>query len=187
MCNFWPSGLPISAWVLNGLRGHTATRNPRFNGQIQGHRPTGPADCLCHGHLGMWYPAPSVHWLTEQDEVQVVGAGLPRCWGRVSASQPGTEAAQKPRSVRASLLLGFPGSSDGKAFAYNAGDLGTWVWSLGQEDPLKEGIATHSSIHAWKIPWTKELSGLQSMGLQRVDTTEWLHFTSLFNIVSLHA
>ena len=40
----------------------------------------------------------------------------------------------------------------------------TWVWSLGQEDPLEKGVATYSSILAWKIPWTKELGGIQSMG-----------------------
>ena len=43
-----------------------------------------------------------------------------------------------------------------------------WVRSLGQGEPLKEGIATHSSILAWRIPWTEEPCGLQSMGLQRV-------------------
>ena len=43
-----------------------------------------------------------------------------------------------------------------------------WVCSLGQGDPLKEEMATHSSILSWKIPWTEEPSGLQSMGLQRV-------------------
>ena len=43
-----------------------------------------------------------------------------------------------------------------------------WVRSLGQEDPLEKGIATHSSILAWRIPWTKETGGLQSMGCQRV-------------------
>ena len=37
----------------------------------------------------------------------------------------------------------------------------TWVQSLGQEDPLEKGMATHSSILAWRIPWTKEPSGLQ--------------------------
>ena len=41
------------------------------------------------------------------------------------------------------------------------------VRSLGQEDPLEEEIATHSSILAWKIPWTDEPGGLQSTGLQR--------------------
>ena len=44
----------------------------------------------------------------------------------------------------------------------------TWVRSLGREDPLEKGIATHSSILAWKIPWTEEPGGLQSMGSQRV-------------------
>ena len=44
----------------------------------------------------------------------------------------------------------------------------TQVQSLGQEDPLEEEMATHFSILAWRIPWTEEPGGLQSMGLQRV-------------------
>ena len=44
----------------------------------------------------------------------------------------------------------------------------TWVRSLGQEDPLEKGMATHSSILAWRIPWTEELGRLQSMGCPRV-------------------
>ena len=44
----------------------------------------------------------------------------------------------------------------------------TYVPSLGQEDTLEKGMAIHSSILAWRIPWTKEPGGLQSMGLQRV-------------------
>ena len=47
----------------------------------------------------------------------------------------------------------------------------TWVRSLGGEDPLEKGMATHSSILAWRISWTEEPGGLQSMGSQR-DTTE---------------
>ena len=43
-----------------------------------------------------------------------------------------------------------------------------WVTSLGEEDPLKEGMATHSSILAWRIPWTGETGRLQSIGSQRV-------------------
>ena len=43
-----------------------------------------------------------------------------------------------------------------------------WVRSLCQEDPLEEGIATHSSVLGWKIPWTEEPGRLQSMGSQRV-------------------
>ena len=44
----------------------------------------------------------------------------------------------------------------------------TWVRSLGQEDSLEEGMATHSSILAWRIPWIDEPGGLQSTGSQRV-------------------
>ena len=47
----------------------------------------------------------------------------------------------------------------------------TWVRSLGQEDPLEKGTATHSSILAWRIPWIQEPDGLQFVGSQR-DTTE---------------
>ena len=43
-----------------------------------------------------------------------------------------------------------------------------WVWSLGQEDLLEKEMATHSSIPAWRIPWTEEPGGLKSIGLQRV-------------------
>ena len=42
------------------------------------------------------------------------------------------------------------------------------VQSLGREDPLEEGMATHSSILAWRVPWTEEPGGLQSMGSRRV-------------------
>ena len=44
----------------------------------------------------------------------------------------------------------------------------TWVWPLGWEDPLEEGMTNHSSILAWRIPWTEQPGGLQSMGSQRV-------------------
>ena len=44
----------------------------------------------------------------------------------------------------------------------------TWVRSLGQEDPLEKGMATHSGILTWRIPWTEEPGGLQSTGSQRV-------------------
>ena len=45
----------------------------------------------------------------------------------------------------------------------------TWVWSLGEEDPLKKEMATHSSILAWEISRTEEPGGLQYMGLQKSD------------------
>ena len=86
----------------------------------------------------------------------------------------------------------FPGGSDGKESACNAGDTvdvglipglaslvaqrlkrlpamrETRVQSLGQEDPLEKEMATHSSILAWRIPWMEEPGRLQSMGSQRV-------------------
>ena len=54
--------------------------------------------------------------------------------------------------------------------------LETWVQSLGWEDPLEKGTATHSSILAWRIPRTKEPGGLQAMGLQRVARPHDFHF-----------
>ena len=45
---------------------------------------------------------------------------------------------------------------------------GAWLQSLSWEDPLEKGMATHSNILAWRVPWTEEPGGLQSIGLQRV-------------------
>ena len=52
----------------------------------------------------------------------------------------------------------------------------TWVRSLGREDPVEKEMATYSSTLAWKSPWTEEPDRLQSMGSQKSDTTEQLHF-----------
>ena len=49
-----------------------------------------------------------------------------------------------------------------------------WILSMGRDKALEEGMATHSSIPAWRIPWTEEPGRLQSIGLQRADTTERL-------------
>ena len=64
--------------------------------------------------------------------------------------------------------LGFPCGSAVKNLPAVQEPPETRVPSLGEEDPLEEGMATHSSILAWRVPWTEEPSGLQSMGLQRV-------------------
>ena len=65
--------------------------------------------------------------------------------------------------------MGFPGGASGKEPACQCQRLKeTGIQSLGWEDPLKEEMATHSSILAWRIPWTEEPVGLQSMGSQRV-------------------
>ena len=61
--------------------------------------------------------------------------------------------------------MGFPGGSDGKASACNVGDLGSIP---GSGRCLEKGMAIHSSILAWRIPWTEEPGWLQSMESQRV-------------------
>ena len=71
------------------------------------------------------------------------------------------------------VYMGFPNGSEGKESACNVGDAGS-TWDrprnlLFQEDPLEKGMITHSSILvAWRILWTEEPGGLQSMGSQRV-------------------
>ena len=55
----------------------------------------------------------------------------------------------------------------------------TWVQSLGQEDPLEKGMATHSRIFVWRISWTEEPGRLPSMGLQRVGHN-WTHFLKVW-------
>ena len=69
---------------------------------------------------------------------------------------------------------GFPGDSVGKESACNAGDT---FWSLGHQDLLKEGMATHFNILAWSILRTEEPGGLQPMGSQKVrhDWSNWTH------------
>ena len=59
------------------------------------------------------------------------------------------------------VFLGFPYGSAGKESTYNVGDLGLIP---GWEDPLEKGKATHSSILAWRIPWTTESMGSQRVG-----------------------
>ena len=65
------------------------------------------------------------------------------------------------------VFLGFLGGSHGKESTRNVGDLGL-IPGLYWEDPLEKGKATHSSILAWRIPWTEEPGRLQSVGLQRI-------------------
>ena len=75
------------------------------------------------------------------------------------------------------LKIGFSGSSDGKESACNAGALGSIP---GSQVPLEKGMATHSSIFAWRIPWTEKPGGLQSMGFcKEQDTNEQLTHTKL--------
>ena len=69
---------------------------------------------------------------------------------------------------------GFPGGSAVNNWPVMQKTQDTQVQSLGREDPLEEGMATHSSILAWRIPWTEEPGGLQSIASKELDTTEGL-------------
>ena len=91
---------------------------------------------------------------TETDSrTQRADLRLPRGWGK-EEGQTGRRVGRA--SLVAQMVKNQPAMQE------------TWVRSLGWEDPLEEGMATHSSILAWRIPWTEEPGRLQSMGLQRV-------------------
>ena len=62
-------------------------------------------------------------------------------------------------------MRGFLGGSDGKESTHNVGNPGS---SLGREDPLEKGMTTHSSVLAWRIPWTEEPGRLWPIAMQRV-------------------
>ena len=70
------------------------------------------------------------------------------------------------------ILMDFSGGASGKGPTANAGDTETWVWSLGWEDPLEEGMATHSSILAWKSHGQRNQVGYSPLGLKELDMTE---------------
>ena len=81
-------------------------------------------------------------------------------------------------------MEGFLGDSEVKLSTCNAGDLGSIP---GQEDPLEKEMATHSSILAWRIPWTEEPGGLQFTGLQTVrhNWATFFHFILYMNYSSI--
>ena len=88
-------------------------------------------------------------------------------------SQSQTRLKQLSSSSSSSIeTIGLPWWLSSKESTCNAGNAGDatqmWVRSLGQEDPLEKEIATHSSILAWRIPWTEDPGRLQSTGSQRV-------------------
>ena len=68
--------------------------------------------------------------------------------------------------------MSFPGGSAVKILPAMQETREMQIQTLGQKDPLEKGIAIHSSILAWRIPWTEKAGRLQSMGSQRVDITE---------------
>ena len=79
------------------------------------------------------------------------------------------------------LLSCFPGGSDSKESACSTGDLGSIP---GSGRPLEKGVAAHSSILAWRIPWTEEPGGLQCMGLQRVGH-DWVRMHAVITHIGI--
>ena len=106
---------------------------------------TGRAVFYCSGPRPFWHQEPISR--------ETVFPGLPGGWFQDDSSALGLLCPLFPK--------GFPGGSDGEESAWKGDDP---VRSLGQEDPLEKEMATHSSILAWRIPWTEEPGGLQSMG-----------------------
>ena len=92
-----------------------------------------------------------------QDRRWARGSNLPQGWSRLAFPvASGLKWRGSRGSLVAQMLKNPPTMQE------------TWVRSLGQRDPLEEGKETHSSILAWRIPWTEEPGGIQSMGLQTV-------------------
>ena len=75
-----------------------------------------------------------------------------------------------------------------KNLSAKAEDIETWVQALGWGDPLEEGMATHSSILAWRIPWTEEPGGLRFIGLQRIehDWSDLAHVHTFYTLATLY-
>ena len=88
-------------------------------------------------------------------------------------------------STYLALTVGFIGGSlVAQVVKKNSCNAGDWGPSLGLEDPLEKGMATHSDILAWRIPWTGEPDALQSVGSQRWDTPGrlTLHCVGIFGL-----
>ena len=88
-----------------------------------------------------------------------------RLWGRTESDT--TEATSQQQQQQ--TLLGLPGGASGKESTCRCRRCKRLRFDLwDQEDPLEEGMAMHSSVHAWRIPWTEEPGGLPSIGSKRV-------------------
>ena len=112
-----------------------------------------------HIHMSVWSPQDlSNNWYVFQATTPLTGH-----WYIMSVTMSFSRGTKRYLPY---IGQGFPGGSMWE----------TWVRFLGREDPLEKGTATHSSILAWRIPWTEEPGRLQSMGSQRV-RHDWRTFT----------
>ena len=103
--------------------------------------------------------------------MKIDGVNIGHIWQTQKAYLNTWSLLEKQKLEEAFYIWSFPDGSAVKNLPANVGDGG---WSLDQEDPLEEEMVTHSSNLAWKIPWTEESGGLQSMGSQRIGHT-WAH------------
>ena len=108
----------------------------------------------------------------------------PGDWTQADWQQSSRLSALQPVMIRTALpwTEGFPGCSEGEESAYSGGDA---LLSLGWEDPLEEGMATHSIILPWKIPWTEDPGWYSPRGPQKLDTTEQLSPAQPWRLVVL--
>ena len=140
--------------------------------------------CFSHGQTGVWVlgrKTTEVKYLPHH--ISVTLDHLP---GQGSVCQI-SALWSLPTPLRYSALWkqGFPGGASVKESACQCRRHKKYGWSLHQEDPLEEGMATHSGILAWRIPWTEEPGGLQSMGLQRV-RHDWRYLARTNALSALH-
>ena len=155
VCSLWlQAGAPETAiWSLNPWSGRTA--RDIF--------PIKIPDCCYLGLPRAVTPKVEIHKSTSTASLHF------SCLSQI--------ALQDPNKV-CSLTTGFPGGTVVKNLFAVQEMQETWVQTLGWEDPLEKKMATHSSILARNIPWTKEPDRLLSMGLQRVghDWSNWAHW-----------
>ena len=106
---------------------------------------------------------PKVNKTSEPESTPLGKSPAPECWWLLMVKSRNLQVYRGSNAVPTQAPGGY--AVNGQESTCNAGD---WLLSLGQEDPLEKGISTHSSILAWRIPWTEEPGGLQSMESQRV-------------------
>ena len=140
-----------------------------------------PMDCTVHGILQArilaWFPFPFPEDLPNQGSKPRFPTLQADSLPSEPPGKPLKQAKIRLNSALSIILfdfmvvydknLGFPGGASDKEPACKCRRQ-MWIRSLGQEDPLEEGMATHSSILAWRIHWTEALGRLQSIGSQRV-------------------
>ena len=175
-------------FVQEGTQEVTAVKSKKVRGGSTPHRHN-------VGHLGRQEsqgtglpvldgPGNSTGWVEEYSSYSGERVGIPRNWvtAHLLTFTASLGALMASVSVLSDSLTCYNGSFPGAQTVKRLPAVrGTWVPSLGQEDPLEKEMATHSSVLAWKITWREEPGGLQSMGWQRVGWLSDFTFLSFYN------